>query len=74
MKSQTYINALRAQLVSLKARRDAAANYILNTEMRIEMTLLDAQIDAIEAEIKKDLEAANKRFEALIELLKANRA
>lgn len=74
MKSQTYINALRAQLVSLKARRDAAANYILNTEMRIEMTLLDAQIDAIEAEIKKDLEVANKRFEALIELLKANRA
>ncbi|QRE00453.1 hypothetical protein [Burkholderia phage BCSR52] len=53
MKNQTYINALRAQLVSLKARREAAANYILNTEMRIEMTLLDAQIDAIEAEIKK---------------------
>ncbi len=35
-------------LVSLKARRDAARGFELNTNIQIEVYLLDAQIKAVE--------------------------
>jgi len=45
------IEVIRIQLISLKARREAAMNFCMNNSLRIEVELLDAQIKALEKEL-----------------------
>lgn len=52
--SNEIVAAVQIQLISLKARRKAAAGYVLNSDMQIEVRLLDAQIDAL-TKLKDDL-------------------
>lgn len=52
-RDMTYKDLLLAnidiQLESLEARRDAASNYVYNSNMQIEAELLDKQIEALKA-------------------------
>jgi hypothetical protein len=40
-------------LIGLRARREKASNFVLNSDMHIECDLLDAEIEALEKTLKK---------------------
>ena len=48
---ESKVAAIEAQLISLRARRAAAINFSLSMSMQNEVTLLDAQIKALESEL-----------------------
>ncbi len=54
-----YIAALRAQIVSLEARREHARGYSLNTQLQLEAQLLRAQIQALQTELQRAQENAS---------------
>ena len=49
--------AISAQLVSLRARYEAASGYVMNSDMQIESNLLRQQIDALRVEMTVILES-----------------
>jgi hypothetical protein len=48
-----YIAAMKAEIISLTARRDTARAFTLNINMKLECDLLKGQIEGLEAEIKR---------------------
>lgn len=44
------LDVLEVQILSLKARKEKAQDFELNINMKVEVELLDAQIDALEKE------------------------
>lgn len=47
-------DALKVEIISLKARRRKAQDYCMNTDLMLECELLTAQIDALEQALKEE--------------------
>lgn len=47
------INAIKVEIISLKARMKKAADFCLNNDMHVERQLLSAQIKALENELEE---------------------
>jgi len=54
----TRKDAVEVELISLRARLEAARGYVLNTSMQVECNVLRRQIEALEREVVR-IEAAH---------------
>ncbi|ABL96766.1 hypothetical protein BcepF1.035 [Burkholderia phage BcepF1] len=64
-KEVAYVAALRAQLVSLRARLNCANEFTLNRDLHVERVMLARQIDALSDEADRIEAKARERAEKM---------